>query len=82
VRKQPCCTQMEVNHQAHSFTVDDQDQLQITEMHVEPKRFPALIEVQYVNVVTFTKNMQLVVRLVKFLYIIHFWIELQHYSTM
>jgi len=57
VRKQPCCTQMEVNHQAHSFTVDDQDQLQITEMHVEPKRFPALIEVQYVNVVTFTKNM-------------------------
>jgi hypothetical protein len=56
VRKQPCCTQMEVNHQAHSFTVDDQG-LQIIEMHVEPKKFPALIEVQYVNVVTFTKNM-------------------------
>jgi hypothetical protein len=39
---------MEVNHQVHSFTVDDQDQLQITEMHVEPKRCPALMEVQYV----------------------------------
>jgi hypothetical protein len=39
---------MEANHQAHSITVDDQDQLQITEMHVEPKRFPAVIEGQYV----------------------------------
>ncbi len=48
MKKQPCCTQMEVNHQAHSFMVDDQDQLQITEMHVEPKRFPALMKVQYV----------------------------------
>ncbi len=37
-----------MNHQVHSFTVDDQDQLQITEMHVEPKRCPALMEVQYV----------------------------------
>jgi hypothetical protein len=28
------------------------------------------------------KIWQLVVRLVKFLYLIHFWTELQHYLTM
>jgi pentatricopeptide repeat protein len=38
VNKQPGCTWIEVNHELHSFTVDDQDHPQISEIHAELSR--------------------------------------------
>ncbi|CAM6050493.1 unnamed protein product [Sphagnum compactum] len=38
VDKQPGCTWIEVNHELHSFTVDDQDHPQISEIHAELSR--------------------------------------------
>ncbi|CAM6078111.1 unnamed protein product [Sphagnum tenellum] len=38
VNKQPGCTWIEVNHELHSFTVDDRDHPQISEIHAELSR--------------------------------------------
>ncbi len=38
VEKLPGCTWIEVNEEVHTFVVDDQDHLQITEIHAELQR--------------------------------------------